>query len=47
MSDLGIDLVRPVPRVRMRNARLFRTLFGRLTVELAREGIASLQWRCP
>ena len=43
MWDLEIDMVRPVRRVRMSNARLFRTLFGRLPVELAREGIAGIE----
>ena len=40
MSELDIHLVRPDGRMRMRSARMFGTLFGRLPQELAAEGIS-------
>lgn len=43
MSDLGIDLVRPAPRIRMRNTRVLGTLGGRLPQELARKDIAEIE----
>lgn len=43
MAELEIDIVRPGASDRMRNARMFRTLLGRLPKELAREGIAEVK----
>ncbi len=43
MSEVGIEVARPELRVRMRSARLFRTLLGRLPLELDREGITEIE----
>ena len=43
MSEVGIEVAWPELRVRMRSARLFRTLLGRLPRELAREGITEIE----
>ena len=43
MSELDIEMCLPDPRKRMRNARLFGTLLGRLPQELAARRIAEIE----